>query len=99
VTSQGRQYPDGPLEAPPGVEFAPLDTERTHGKHGFWADGAGSFLHGLLHPDHPAGPPYVHTLVPPEPIGWDEDGEPVYPEPGPAVTVTGPKSPSGNPAS
>lgn len=40
-----------------------------------------------LLPDEP-GPPWTHTLVPPEPIGEDEDGNPVYPEPGPAFTLT-----------
>ena len=34
------------------------------------------------------GPPYTHTIVPPEPIGEDEDGNPLYPEPGPAFTLT-----------
>ena len=71
MTSVGRQYPDGPLEAPPD-----------------WPDGAGRFLHNLLNPASAPGPPWTHTIVPPEPIGWDEDGNPLYPEPGPAVTLT-----------
>lgn len=35
------------------------------------------------------GPPYTHTIVPPEPIGEDEAGNPIYPEPAPAYTLTG----------
>ena len=54
---------------------------------GFWQDGAGSFLHGLLHPEPKPGPPFTHTIVQPEPIGEDEDGNPLYPEPGPAMTL------------
>jgi hypothetical protein len=53
-----------------------------------WPDGAGEFLHNLLSPVSTPGPPYTHTLVPPGPIGWDEDGNPLYPEPGPAFTVS-----------
>ena len=54
-----------------------------------WAWGnLGEIMHGLLNPEPEPGPPYTHTIVPPEPIGWDEDGTPVYPEPGPAVTLT-----------
>ena len=29
----------------------------------------------------------MHTFWPPEPVGEDEDGNPVYPEPGPAFTL------------
>jgi hypothetical protein len=36
----------------------------------------GHFLPSILH------------LVPPEPIGEDEDGNPLYPEPGPSMTLT-----------
>ena len=52
-----------------------------------WAWGnLGEVMRGLLNPEPPPGPPYTHTIRPPEPIGWNEDGEPVYPEPGPAFT-------------
>jgi len=50
--------------------------------------GAGHFLHNLLNPPSMPGPPYTHTIVPPEPIGWDDDGNPLYPEPGPGMTLT-----------
>ena len=55
-----------------------------------WIDTFGSFLQNMLSPDRPIGaePPYVHTIVPPEPIGEDEDGNLLYPEPGPAMTLT-----------
>ena len=33
-------------------------------------------------------PPYVHTFKSPEPVGWDDDGNPLYPEPGPSYTLT-----------
>jgi hypothetical protein len=49
----------------------------------------GEFLHNLLEPVSWPGPPWTHTIVPPEPAGWDKDGNPVYPEPGPAFTVSG----------
>ena len=46
-------------------------------------------MHNILGgTEPPPGPPYVHTLVPPEPIGEDADGNPLYPEPGPAMTLT-----------
>ena len=55
-----------------------------------WPDGAGEFMFSLF--GDPAvmrdGPPYTHTFRPPEPVGEDEDGNPVYPEPGPAHTLT-----------
>jgi hypothetical protein len=57
-----------------------------------WPDGAGGFLHNLLSPVTPPGPPYTHTIVPPGPAGWDEDGTPIYPEPGPAYTLTADES-------
>ena len=54
-----------------------------------WPDSAGAFLHNMLGGTEPEpGPPYTHTIVPPEPIGEDEDGNPLYPEPGPAMTLT-----------
>ena len=67
----GRQYPDGPLEAPPD-----------------WPDSAGHFLANLLNPASTPGPPWTHTLLPPEPLYYDDFGTPVYPEPGPAMTLT-----------
>jgi hypothetical protein len=54
-----------------------------------WPDAAGEFLANMLGAGDPEpGPPYVHTLVPPEPIGYTGDGDPIYPEPGPAYTLT-----------
>ena len=67
---RGRQYPDGPLEAPPG-----------------WPQAAGGFLQNMLGADGlEPGPPYVHTYWPPEP-DHDEDGNEIWPEPGPAITI------------
>jgi len=54
-----------------------------------WPEGAGEFLNDLLNPASAPGPPWTHTIVPPEPIGWDADGNPLYPEPGPAATLNG----------
>ena len=55
-----------------------------------WPDGAGEFMFSLF--GDPAvtagGPPYVHTLKPVEPVGYDDDGNPIYPEPGPTHTLT-----------
>jgi len=48
----------------------------------------GHVMHNVLNPEPPPGPPYTHTIVPPEPIGEDENGNPLYPEPGPAMTLT-----------
>jgi hypothetical protein len=54
-----------------------------------WAwQALGQVMHSLLNPEPAPGPPYVHTLVPPEPIGEDEDGNPVYQPPGPVCTLT-----------
>ena len=72
--SSGRQYPDGP----PSAEIPDVVVTRE----------LGHFLHGLLNPASEPGPPYTHTIVPPEPIGYDEDDNPIYPEPGPAMTLT-----------
>jgi hypothetical protein len=49
---------------------------------------AGEFLRNLLAPVSQPGPPYTHTIVPPEPVGVDEDGNLIYPEPGPSYTLT-----------
>ena len=55
----------------------------------FWPEAAGAFLASLYgDPEPEPGPPYVHTIVPPEPIGELEDGTLIYPEPGPAYTMT-----------
>lgn len=51
----------------------------------------GQLMHNPLNPEPPEpspGPPYVHTFAPPEPIGEDEDGNDIHPEPGPAFTLT-----------
>ena len=54
-----------------------------------WPEAAGEFLSNLLGGAEPEpGPPYVRTLVWPEPVGYEEDGTPVYPEPGPSYTLT-----------
>lgn len=51
-------------------------------------ESAGELLRNMLGGADPEpGPPWVHTLVPPEPIGYTDEGEPVYPEPGPAYTL------------
>lgn len=47
----------------------------------------GEVLHAILHPKPQPGPPYVHTIRPPEPIGYDEQGRPIW-EPEPAFTIT-----------
>ena len=54
-----------------------------------WAWGnLGEIMRGLLNPEPEPGPPYTHTIVPPEPLYYDDFGTPVYPEPGPAMTLT-----------
>ena len=53
-----------------------------------WPEGAGEFLHNLLNPASAPGRAWTHTIVPPEPLYWDDFGTPVYPEPGPAMTLT-----------
>ena len=59
-----------------------------------WAwDALGEVMHAILNPASTPGPPYTHTIVPPEPIGEDEDGDPLYPEPGSAMTLTQTASP------
>lgn len=74
MTEHGRQYPDGPLPA----EIPNVTVTRE----------LGHFLSNLLNPASQPGPPYTHTIVPPEPLYWDDFGTPVYPEPGPAYTLT-----------
>lgn len=52
-------------------------------------DGIGEVLHAVLGPESEPGPPYVHTLDPPEPE-YDEDGNPYWPlEPSFTITDTG----------
>jgi hypothetical protein len=51
------------------------------------ADAMGHFLAGLLAPVSEPGPPYTHTLVPPEPE-YDDEGNEVWREPDPAFTLT-----------
>ena len=81
----------GAPEPPPGMIYSPFlgrsypDPAEVESRA--WA-ALGEVMHAVLNPEPAPGPPYVHTLVPPEPIGWDEDGNPVYPEPGPAYTLT-----------
>ena len=53
-----------------------------------WAAYAAVMAHILGSAGLKPGPPYTHTLVPPEPAGELEDGTPVYPEPGPSCTMT-----------
>jgi hypothetical protein len=92
VTTRGRQYPDSPLVPDPDVIYRPLQQPAWPSSgtpEQFWPDGAGEVLHNILGGSEPEpGPPYTHTIVPPEPAGWDEDGNPVDPEPGPAFTVS-----------
>ena len=104
MTSQGRQHPDGPLEPPPGwfadgadfaaglaagVQQSP-SRELEQAFAGIYRNliAAGEFMTALLGAPEQPGPPYVHTFVPPEPIGQDEDGNDIYPPPGPAWTLT-----------
>ena len=90
MSNTGRQYPDGPLE--PGMVYSPL-AGRTRpdvlAAVESWAWPAlGEVMHSILGgSDREPGPPYTHTIVPPEPIGEDEDGNLLYPEPGPAFTL------------
>jgi hypothetical protein len=54
-----------------------------------WPEGAGEILQNMLGaPESQPGPPCTHTIVPPEPVGWDEDDNPIYPEPGQTHTLT-----------
>lgn len=54
-----------------------------------WPEFASETLQNLLgDPEPRPGEPYVHTFRSSEPIGWDDDGNPVYPEPGPSYTLT-----------
>ena len=77
MTSQGRQYPDGPPAASRDVNFAPVEVP----------DGFGEMLSSLLGaPDPRQGPPYVHTFRPPEPE-YDDEGNEIWHEPGPAFTL------------
>jgi hypothetical protein len=63
--------------APPPLRFEPLPA------------GTGEILHNILSGGDPKpGPPWTHTIVPAGPIGELEAGTPVYPEPGPAFTVS-----------
>jgi hypothetical protein len=55
----------------------------------------GGFMHSMLGGTPQPGPPYTHTLVPPEPIGEDEDGNDIYPPPGPSFTMRGSKDADG----
>ena len=41
-------------------------------------DGIGEVLHAILNPQPQPGPPYVHTIRPPEPE-YDENGDPYWP--------------------
>ena len=87
MTSQGRQYPDGPLEPPSGW-FGDEAFRKVAGIEQRAWDNLGALIGNLLAPPAEPGPPYVHTFTPPEPIGQDEDGNDIYPEPGPAWTLT-----------
>ena len=68
MTSRGRQYPDGPLEAPPGSIWGRLPADSA------WTEAAGEFMHRMLNPEPEPGPPYVHTLVLAEPEYDEDDG-------------------------
>ena len=88
----GRQSPDGPLKPVPGMVYSPL-TGRLRpdvlAEVESWAWPAlGEVMHNILGGSDPEpGPPYTHTITPPEPLYWDDFGSPVYPEPGPAMTI------------
>ena len=91
MTTTGRQYPDGPLKPVPGMIYSPLAGRLRPdvlAEIESWAWPAlGEVMHNILGGSEPEpGPPWTHTIVPPEPIG--EDGNPLYPEPGPAMTLT-----------
>lgn len=47
----------------------------------------GHFLSAMLTPPEADGPPFTHTLQPPEPEE-DEAGNLIWPEPGPSYTLT-----------
>src|ERR1700677_713962 len=83
VTDSGRQYPDGPLEAPPG--WALLD-DWPECSLSFWPEAAWAFLFG--DPEPSPGPPYTHTFVPPQQAVFTASGKLLYrpPPPGPAWT-------------
>lgn len=52
-------------------------------------DSIGEVLHAILNPQPQPGPPYVHTIEPPEPE-YDEDGNPYWPlEPSFTITEAG----------
>ena len=92
MNSQGRQYPDGPLEPPPGwvsvgADFAKGVCESRPVPSEFWPDSAGEFLHNMYGGSEPEpGPPYVHTFRPPEPE-YDDEGNQIWHEPDPAFTL------------
>lgn len=48
-----------------------------------WPDSAGEFVHNMLGGDPAPGPPYVHTIVPPEPVTLTSSD----PEPPPGTIV------------
>ena len=53
-----------------------------------WPDGAGEILHNMLGGSNPQpGPPWTHTIVPPEPE-YDDEGNEIWREPDPAHTLT-----------
>ena len=81
---------DGPVQMPPDLPSSPV----------------GARLDAMTNPatrtvvNISRAPAFVpdtaevtHWVPIPQPIGWDEDGTPVYPEPGPAMTLTEPASP------
>lgn len=83
--STGRQYPDGPLEAPPGWV---LPEDWPENSLNFWPEAAGAFLASLLAEPAP-GPPYTHTIVPPQEAVFTWSGKLLYRPPDhPAFTMT-----------
>lgn len=55
------------FEASPDVPAVPL-----------FPDAVGAVLHAMLNAEPEPGPPYMHTVKPPEPAGYDEDGRPIW---------------------
>lgn len=94
MATWGRQYPDGPLEPPPGW-FSDENLRKrasVAADVSGWAAGAfGEVMRALLNPEPEPGPPYVHTLAPPQQPVFSRSGKLVYRPPShPAYTLRSP---------